>query len=109
MSYPEKASRWLTNNQYRRIKYKAEKMGAKDVCLTAIYHSVSFEHTSVSFAFRPLQYHCTIIGKSIWTGHFSDKAGADAIKKDMDKALEFIEYLKLFNAECVDGNLSIKV
>ena len=59
------SDRWLTKNEYSRLRYQAKKMGAVDVCL--------------------------------FKGHFSDKAGADAIKKDMDKALEFIEMLKEFD------------
>lgn len=102
----ETGTRWLTNNQYRRIRYRAQKMGAKDICLNSIFHSVKFGHVSVSFAFYPLEYHCNISPVSIWAGHFSDRAGADAIKVDMDKALEFIEYLKEFNSDIQNQNRS---
>ena len=93
--------RWLTKNEYSRIRYRAKKMGATDVCLGAIWHHVNFEHTSVSFVFKPLQYHVNIRDGHFMKGHFSDKAGADAIKKDMDVALEFIEFLKDFNKTIV--------
>lgn len=90
--------RWLTKNEYARIRYKAKKMGASDVCLSALWHHVNFEHTCVSFAFKPLQYHVNITDNGrLFEGHFKDKAGADAIKRDMDVALEFISYLKEFD------------
>lgn len=91
------SDRWLTKNEYSRLRYRAKKMGAVDVCLGAIWHHVNFEHTSVSFVFKPLQYHANIRDGHFFKGHFNDKAGADAIKKDMDKALEFIEMLKEFD------------
>ena len=72
-------------------------MGATDVCLGVIWHHVNFKHTSVSFVLKPLQYHANIRNGHLFEGHFKDKEGADAIKKDMDVALEFIEYLKEFN------------
>ena len=90
--------RWLTKNEYARIRYKAKKMGASDVCLSALWHHVNFEHTCVSFVFKPLQYHVNITDNGrFFEGHFKDKAGADAIKRDMDVALEFINYLKEFD------------
>ena len=88
---------WLSKNEYSRIRYRAKKMGATDVCLSAIWHHVNFKYTSVSFVFKPLQYHVNIRDGHYMTGHFSDKSGADAIKKDMDLALDFIEFLKEFN------------
>ena len=90
------SDRWLTKNEYARIRYKAKKMGATDVCLSAIWHHVNFKHTSVSFVFKPLQYHANIRDGHFFEGHFKDKDGAEEIKKDMDLALEFIEYLKEF-------------
>ena len=88
---------WLNKNEYAKIRYKAKKMGAVDVCLSAIWHHVNFRHTSVSFVFKPLQYHASIRDGHFFDGHFKDKAGADAIKADIDLALEFIEFLKEFN------------
>lgn len=90
------SNRWLSKNEYARIRYRAKKMGAEDVCLNYIWHHVSFKHTIVSFVFKPLEYHVTICSGNPWTGHFTDKEGADKIKKDMDVALEFIEFLKEF-------------
>lgn len=91
------SDRWLSENEYSRIRYRAKKMGAQDVCLSAIWHHVNFGHTSVSFVFKPLQYHVNIRDGHYFHGHFSDKEGADAIKRDMDLALEFIEFLKEFS------------
>lgn len=91
--------RWLTKNQYQRIRYKAKKMGACDVCLNVIWHFVNFGYTSVTFAFRPFQCHASIRDGNLWTGHFSDLEGAERIKANMDKALEFMDYLREFNCE----------
>lgn len=89
--------RWLSKNEYARIRYKAKKMGATDICTSAIWHFINFKHTNVSFVFKPLQYHANIRDGHFFKGHFSDKEGSDAIKADMDKALDFIEYLKEFD------------
>ena len=91
--------RWLTKNEYSRIRYKAKKMGATKINLSSIWHSVSFGYTSVSFVFKPFECHASINSGNLWKGHFSDKKGAEEIKKDMDKALEFMEYLKDFDKE----------
>lgn len=87
---------WLTKSEYEKIRRKAKKMGAEEVDLNHIWHCVRFKHTSVSFIFKPLQYHVNIRNYHFFDGHFKDKAGADAIKRDMDLALEFIEFLKEF-------------
>lgn len=88
---------WLSKNQYAKIRYRAKKMGAESINLNAIWHTVYFKYTFVSFMFKPLQCHVHIRNGNIYTGHFSDKAGADAIKNDMDTALEFVDFLKKFN------------
>lgn len=88
--------RWLTKPEYSKLRYRAKKMGATDVNLGAIWHSVGFKHTYVSFVFKPLQFHANIRDGHFFEGQFKDKAGADAIKHDMDLALEFIEFLKEF-------------
>lgn len=71
-------------------------MGATDVCLSAIWHHVNFRNTSVSFVFKPLQYRADVLNAYFLKGHFTDKAGADIIKQDIDKALKFIDFLKEF-------------
>ena len=48
------SDRWLTKNEYARIRYRAKKMGAVDINLSAIWHHVAFKYTSVSFVFRYL-------------------------------------------------------
>lgn len=96
---PYGSDRWLTKNQYRRLRRAAKKMGAEDVNLSAIWHTVWFRYTSVSFGFRPFEAYAHINDGDLWYGHFSDKDGAEKIKADMDKALEFIAYLKEFNCE----------
>ena len=93
-------NRWLTKNQYSRIRYKAKKMGAEDINLCAIWHSVWFNHTIVRFVFKPLQFNVSFYSrKPLAAGYFSNVAEADEIKKDMDTALEFIEYLKNFETK----------
>ena len=93
------SNRWLTKQEYDRIRYKAKKLGALSSQFKYIAHTVNFEHTFVYFAFYPLQYHVRIREKFGNTGHFRTKAEADAIKRDMDAAIEFIEFLKEFNTQ----------
>lgn len=91
------SDRWLTKNEYSKLRYRAKKIGAINICFNTLWHSVSFEHTTVAFMFKPLQYHVNIKNGHYLNGHFSDKEGAEAIKRDIDKALEFIEMLKEFD------------
>ena len=89
--------RWLTKEEYAKIRYKAKKMGATEVCLSAIAHHVKFKYASVSFSFKPLKYQVNLHSLDFFEGLFKDKAEADAIKAEMDLSLEFIEFLKEFN------------
>lgn len=92
-------SKWLSKNEYARIRRKAKKMGATDVQFKYIMHDAWFPHATVSFAFYPLRYNVSIPSKHNLCGHFSTKEEAEAIKRDIDIALGFIEYLKEFNAQ----------
>lgn len=94
---------WLTKNDYARIRRKAKKMGAEACQFQYIDHNVWFRHTTVSFAFYPLKYHVSIRNPDIFNGHFSTREKAEEIKRDMDLALEFIEYLKEFDARLSKG------
>ena len=101
--------RWLTKSQYQQIRRDAKKMGALDVNLAYIFHLVTFTHVSVFFAFRPLVAHASIVCNNIYDGHFSDKAVADAIKADMDKALSFMDYLRDFDRKVdTEGKIECK-
>ena len=72
-------------------------MGATDVCLSAIWHHIRFNHTSVSFVFKPLQYKLNLCGScSIYKGDFESKEDVEEITADMYRALEFVEFLKEF-------------
>lgn len=96
-------SEWLTKNEYARIRRKAKKMGCEDCQFQYIYHDVWFKHTIVSFAFYPLKYHVSIRNPDIFNGHFSTREEAEEIKRDIDLALEFIEYLKEFDSKLPKG------
>ena len=89
---------WLTDKEYRRIRYRAKKMGATDIDLSHIWHTVGFEHTSVDFVFaRPLKYRLNLKGScSVYRGDFETKEDVEKITADMNKALEFVEFLKEF-------------
>lgn len=89
-------NKMLTKKEYARIRYKAKKMGAKNVHFCAMWNSVSFQHTTVLFVFHPFKVHANINDGHFMTGQFSDTSTAEAIKRDIDVALEFIEYLKEF-------------
>ena len=41
------SDRWLTKNEYSRLRYRAKKIGAINICFNTLWHSVSFEHTTV--------------------------------------------------------------
>lgn len=92
------SDRWLTKNEYARIRYKAKKMGAVDVVLNYIWHHVAFDYTIVSFVFKPFDYkiHLRHSG-SAHQGDFYDKEGAEKIKADLDRALAFVDFLKEFD------------
>lgn len=91
--------KWLSRGEYARIRNKAKKMGAVDTQFERIMHIVRFPRTTVSFAFYPLRYHVNIRYTNYFRGDFSTREEVDEIKRDMDVALEFIEYLKEFNAQ----------
>ena len=92
--------RWLSRNEYSRIRYKAKTLGALSAQFHCIDHTVNFEYTYVSFAFYPFQHYINIRDKSGNNqGHFSTKEEAEGIRRDMDKALKFVEFLEKFNEE----------
>ena len=91
--------RWLDKKEYSRIRYKAKKMGATKVKLNQIWHIVEFDCVTVAFIFRPLQCDASIRVGNAFSGHFHDKDSAEAIKKNIDKASEFIDFLKKFEEE----------
>lgn len=92
-------SRFLEKNQYARIKRKGKKLGADYVDTRYIYHCATFNHAYVWFAFRPFFCEASLRANGLNTNDFSSREELDIIKADLDKALEFVEYLKEFNAE----------
>lgn len=98
---PYGTGRWLDRGQYQKIRNKAKSMGAtsESICLSVLDHLVEFDYTQVSFAFKPFKACVNIINptQDFMAGHFSTRGQADKIKADMDKALDFIEYLKEFD------------
>lgn len=97
-------SRFLEKNQYARIKRKGKKLGADYVDTRYIYHCAIFNHAYVWFAFRPFFCEASLRNNGLKTNDFSNKEELDIIKADLDKALEFVEYLKGFNAEMEKAN-----
>lgn len=69
-----------------------------------IYHCAIFNHAYVWFAFRPFFCEASLRNNGLKTNDFSNKEELDIIKADLDKALEFVEYLKGFNAEMEKAN-----
>ena len=89
------SDRWLTKKEYDRLRYRAKKMGAIDVQLRYIWHSVGFEHVYISFIFKPLQYKLKLRNScSAHQGDFETKEDVEKITADMNRALEFVEFLK---------------
>lgn len=71
----------------------------QDISVKNIGNCADFNHAVVWFAFRPFFCEASLISKGLKTNDFSNKEELDIIKADLDKALEFMEYLKEFNAE----------
>lgn len=91
-------SRWLTKQEYNRIRYKANKLGANDICLRYIDHQVTFGDTTVFFAFRPFQCETKVSTPIFPRGRgVVDRASAQKVKEDIDRAVEFMEFLAEFN------------
>ena len=76
-----------------------KKLGADYVDTQYLYHCADFNHAVVWFAFRPFFCGASLSPKGLKPNDFSNKEELDIIKADLDKALEFMEYLKEFNAE----------
>ena len=93
---------FLTEKEYARLRYHAKKMGVKELHLSCIDHNASFDHTYVSFSFKPLKCKLKLSGSySIYKGDFESKEDIEAITADMNRALNFVEFLKKFN-ETID-------
>lgn len=94
----------LTQNERRRISRKARSMGATSTTVYKYFQYVDFKHTRVDFEFYPLRYGVSFLGPNKYMTRFdncrfSTQEEAEEIKKDMDLALEFVEYLKQFESE----------
>lgn len=88
---------WLTKQEYSKLRYKAKKMGASEIQLSCIWHDVCFDHAYVTFVFKPLQYKLKLSGScSAYKGDFETKEDVEKITADMNRALEFVEFLKEF-------------
>lgn len=99
----------LTQNERRRISRKAINMGATSTTVYKYFQYVDFKHTRVEFSFYPLQYGVSFLGSNKYMTRFdnckfSTPEEAEEIKKDMDSALKFIEYLKQFESELTNSN-----
>lgn len=94
---------WLTKQEYSKLRYRAKKMGADFVQLSCIWHDVSFGHASVSFVFKPLQYKLNVRGScSIYKGDFETREDVEQYAADMNKALDFVEFLKEFEKTIIN-------
>ena len=90
-------NRWLTKQEYSKLRYRAKKMGAEEIHLSCLWHDVSFGRTMVSFIFKPLQFKLNLRGScSVYRGDFETKEDVEKITADMYKALEFVDFLKEF-------------
>jgi hypothetical protein len=90
--------RWLTKQEYARITYRAKKLGATSWQYKYLYHNVAFKYTTVSFAFRPLEFRINLISNRYVYNEddFRTKEDVEEITKDMLATLEFVEFLKEF-------------
>lgn len=95
--------RWLTKQEYSKLRYRAKKMGADFVQLSSIWHDVCFGHATVSFIFKPLQYKLNIRGScSIYKGDFETREDVEQYTADMYKAIDFVEFLKEFEKTIIN-------
>lgn len=97
MNYMATRDRWLTKQEYSKIRYRAKKLGCTQANLSCLWHDVLFKHCFVTFIFKPLEYriHLSPI-PSMNESDFEDLAGMEEIVKDMQSALDFVEFLKEF-------------
>ena len=98
---------WLTPNEVRRIRYKAKKMGAIDTSFKYLPHLVVFGSVGIDFWFYPLRIRTYLRDTNFdWVlkckHSFCNQEQADVIKKDIDTALEFMEWLKEFAEQLPD-------
>lgn len=99
----------LTQNERRKIARKAINMGATSTTVHKYFQYVDFKHTRVDFEFYPLRYGVSFLGSNKYMTRFdnckfSTSEEAEEIKKDMDLALKFIEYLKQFELQLPNPN-----
>ncbi len=88
--------RWLSKQEYSRLRYRAKKLGVKELKLNQLWHLARFDYVTVAFMFRPLQCHASIHQAHPLCGHFTDASDANKIKGDIDKATVFMDFLKEF-------------
>jgi hypothetical protein len=86
-------NRWLTKEQYNKIRNKAKKIGADKCNFKYIWHKVHFGKVCVAFMFNPLIYHFSVQcdTQQNWRESLVE---ADKLKIDISNAQKFIEYLK---------------
>ena len=99
-------SKLITKSEIQRICYKARSMGATQTDFSNDeYFSVWFEYIHVHFRFYPFEIRSYVLTHNIkFTKYaaFSSQEQADVIKKYIDTALEFMEYLKEFAKQLPD-------
>lgn len=91
-------NKYLTPSQIQRIRRKTKQMDIKECCLSKYHSLVSFKHTMVSFEFYPFDYKILICHPNDKFYDFKTREEAEEIKKDMDSALDFVDWLKEFNS-----------
>lgn len=98
MAIPYGTGRWLTRSQYQKIRNKAKELGAhsEEINLSVMFHSVSFDHITVTFGFKPFQSFANFDNGNTWQGFELTPEIAEKIKDDMDRALKFISFLSEF-------------
>ena len=93
--------RWLEKHQYRQIHAKAKKLGAQNVDTRHLSHCAYWKNFKVYFAFRPFK--CMVA--SIYTKPI-ECDDIDLLQVELGNVKEFAEYLKEFNKNIVEGNVT---
>jgi hypothetical protein len=94
-------NRWLDKNQYRQIHAKAKKLGANSVDTKHLSHCAYWKNFKVYFAFKPFK--CMLASINTIPVECNDIA---LIQTELSNVQEFVDYLKKFNKNLVEGDMT---